>query len=141
MPGKYFIDTNIIVYAFDRRDRYKWETANRMMGEALETHKGIVSFQVIQEFANVSLQKFRQPLKPRDCKIFISNFLAPLCQIYPSPDLYNEAVNLFAETGLGFYDSLIVAAAVRADCQVLYSEDLTDGQIIRSVKIVNPFKK
>ena len=140
MPGKYFLDTNIFVYAFDKREPLKGEKSIQIISKALQSNRGVVSFQVIQEFTHVALQKFAKPLKPQDCKLFINNFLAPLCEIYPSMDLYNEAINIRTETGLGFYDSLIVASAIKANAQILYSEDLNDGQTIRSLTISNPYR-
>jgi len=68
MRGKYFLDTNIIVYSFDKTEPVKQATAKELIKDALSLNKGIVSYQVIQEFANVALQKFSRPLEFNDCK-------------------------------------------------------------------------
>jgi predicted nucleic acid-binding protein len=65
--------------------------------------------------------------------------LNPLCKIYPEVDLYQDALEIMDSTQYGFYDSLILASAVRGGCTILYSEDFQDGQMINGVKVVNPF--
>jgi predicted nucleic acid-binding protein len=140
MPAKYFIDTNIFVYSFDQTEPIKKRKATELIKKALKSHKGIISYQVIQEFSNVSLQKFKIPLEVEDCKSYIDNFLAPMCEVFSSIDLFREAIDIKSETGIGFYDALIVAAAIKGSAAILYTEDLNDGQQIRGLKIQNPFK-
>ncbi len=65
--------------------------------------------------------------------------LNPLCQIYPDLLLYETCLEVQAESRYSFYDSLIIAAAMRGGCEILYSEDLQAGREIRGVKIVNPY--
>jgi predicted nucleic acid-binding protein len=140
MPAKYFLDTNIFIYSFDQTEPTKKRKATELIKKALKSHKGIISYQVIQEFINASLQKFKIPLEVEDCKSYIDNFLAPMCEVFPSIDLFREAIDIKSETGIGFYDALIVAAAIKGSATILYTEDLNDGQQIRSLKIQNPFK-
>ena len=140
MRGKYFLDTNIIVYSFDKTDPGKQTKAKELIRDALSRNKGIVSYQVIQEFTNAALQKFSVPLAFNDCKNYIEDCLAPICEIFSSIDLFRDAVDIKSETGIRYYDALIVAAAIKGNANTLYTEDLNDGQKIRSVKIVNPFK-
>jgi predicted nucleic acid-binding protein len=140
MRDKYFLDTNVIIYSFDKSSPSKRTKARELIKESLKSGKGIVSYQVIQEFSNIALKIFKQPLKPVDLKHFLNSFLAPLCEVFPSIDLINSAVDIHSETGFGFYDSLIIASALQSSAWTLYSEDLNDGQIIRGVKIINPFR-
>lgn len=88
MKDKYFLDTNILIYSFDKRDRKKQNTAQKLISLALNTHRGIISTQVIQEFVNVATRKFVTPLTTSDCKSYIETILTPLCEIFPNIALY-----------------------------------------------------
>jgi predicted nucleic acid-binding protein len=140
MRAKYFIDTNIFVYSFDDRQPEKKERAMALIQEALKTGTGMISTQVIQEFLNVATQKFAVPMKIEDAKAYLRFVMNPICQIYPDLSLYESCLELQAETKYSFYDALILVAAVQGGCNILYSEDLQDGQEVRGVKIVNPYQ-
>ncbi len=120
--------------------RYKKERASTLIQEALKTGTGIISTQVIQEFLNVATQKFAVPMKVEDAKGYTRLVLNPLCQVYPDLELYESCLDLQVETRYSFYDTLILAAALRGGCDTLYSEDMHDGQEVRGVKLVNPFR-
>ena len=139
MNGKAFIDTNIFVYSFDEQQPEKQERSNAIIQEALEMGTGIISTQVIQEFLNVAIQKFAVPMKLEDSRAYLRLVLNPLCQVYPDLSLYETCLAIISETNYSFYDSLILAAAIESDCDVLYSEDLQDGQMVRNLRIVNPY--
>jgi predicted nucleic acid-binding protein len=140
MSAKYFIDTNIFVYSFDNRQAEKKQRAQVLIQQALETGSGIISTQVIQEFLNVATQKFAAPLTIEDGRTYLRLVLNPLCQIYPNLLLYENCLDIQAETKYSFYDSLILSAAIQGGCDILYSEDLQAGQQVREVKITNPFR-
>jgi predicted nucleic acid-binding protein len=140
MSAKYFIDTNVFVYSFDDRQLLKKERALALIQGALKTGTGMISTQVIQEFLNVATQKFAVPMKIEDARAYLRLVMNPLCQIYPNLALYESCLELQAETRFSFYDSLILAAALQGGCDTLYSEDLQDGQEVRSVKIVDPYR-
>lgn len=139
MKGKFFLDTNIIIYSFDNTELKKKKNAQALINEAIESNNGMVSFQVVQEFLNVATRKFKIPLKIMDAKTFLEQILIPLCEIYPSSDLYYFALDIQENTGYAFYDSLIIASAVKAGCSILYSEDLHDGHRFGGLTIKNPF--
>jgi len=141
MPARYFLDTNVFVYCFDRRDRRKQARAESLVGQALDDHVGIISTQVVQEFLNVSTTKFARPMNRNESRAYLDAVLSPLCEAFPTIALYREALDLCANLGYSFYDALIIAAALEAGCSTLYSEDLQDGQTVRDLKIVNPFGK
>jgi len=141
MTDKYFLDTNIIIYSFDQSEIKKMRIAKKLIKNALKTHKGIISYQVLQEFINAALQKFKIPMEIEDCKSYTYNFLSPICEVFPSIELFHDAIDIKSEAKIGFYDALIVASAVKGNARTLYTEDLNDGQKIRSVQIKNPFKK
>ncbi len=141
MKGKYFLDTNIFIYTFDNKEPEKQQKSQQLIQETLRTRKGIISYQIIQEFVNASLQKFSVSMEPEHCKSYIDNFLYPLCEIFPSSELFKEAIDIKRETGLSYFDSLIVISAIKGNCKILYTEDMNDGQVIRGIKISNPFHK
>jgi predicted nucleic acid-binding protein len=140
MSVKYFIDTNIFVYSFDERMPAKKERSMALIQDGLKTGLGTISTQVIQEFLNVATQKFAVPMKPEDSRLYLRFVLNPLCRVYPNLLLFETCLDLHYETRYSLYDSLIIAAAIQAGCDILYSEDLQDGQEVRSIKIVNPFQ-
>ena len=139
MSDKYFIDTNVLIYSFDAQSPAKRETARKLLTEALEKGTGVISYQVIQEFLNAATRKFAVPLKLKDAEKYLEIVLEPLCEVFSSLELYHQALKIADEWRFSFYDSLIVAAALEAGCQVLYSEDLQDNQTIRGLTVRNPF--
>jgi predicted nucleic acid-binding protein len=139
MKDRFFIDTNIIIYVFDKKNKDKKVKAQNILKQALSNTNGILSFQVIQEFCNVALKKFEIPLSASDCKTFINNFLFPICDIFPGLELYNKAIEIKESTNYGFYDSLIIASAIEGKCNILYSEDLNNNEKVMGLQIVNPF--
>jgi len=139
MSAKFFIDTNIFVCCFDDRQPDKKEKALSIISAALQTGNGLISWQVVQEFLNVSTRKFILPLKSEDAKIYLQKVLNPLCHVFPDLDLYARALEIFEKTGYSFYDALIVASALRGECDILYSEDFHTGHRIDGVLVLNPF--
>ncbi len=139
MSDRFFIDTNIFIYCFDDRQPDKRVRALAMISEALQTGNGIISWQVMQEFLNLSTRRFLVPLKSEDAKVYLQKVLHPLCHVFPDLDLYGKALDVLEKTGYSFCDSLIIASALRGGCAILYSEDLHTGQQVDSLKIVNPF--
>ncbi|MBI9083064.1 MAG: PIN domain-containing protein [Desulfobacterales bacterium] len=140
MNDKYFLDTNIIVYSFDKTAHRKQGIARELIRTALMLHQGCISYQVIQEFFNVATRKFVSPLSTRDCQVYLHDILAPLCEVFPSFEFYSQALQVAARWKYAFYDSLIIAAALEAGCKTLYSEDLQDRQEINGLVIANPFR-
>jgi len=139
MSDKFFIDTNIFVYCFGEQQPDKKVRSLALIADALLTGNGMISWQVMQEFLHVSTRKFMVPLKPEDAKIYLQKVLHPLCHVFPDLDLYSSALDIFDKTGYSFYDSLIIAAAERGGCEILYSEDLHTGYQVNGVVVVNPF--
>ncbi|MBN1181932.1 MAG: PIN domain-containing protein [Bacteroidales bacterium] len=139
MNGKYFIDTNIFVYTFDNKEPDKNKISNEIVAEALENSTGIISYQVIQEFINVSIKKFASPLSFIDCQKYLNVVLEPLCEVFSSIELYHQALDVMERWQYSFYDSLIITAALKAQCKLLYSEDLRHDHKIQNITILNPF--
>ena len=135
MPApKAFIDSNILLYLLsadaDKADR----------AEAIVRSRGLVSVQVLNEIANVARRKLGMPWEE------INEVLALIRSICPTEPLTIETHDrgrLVAERyGLSVYDAMIVAAALLAGCETLYSEGLQNGLLIdRQLNIRNPFVK
>lgn len=136
MSAEVFLDTNILVYAFDASEPRKRERARCLI---LKEEDWAVSWQVVQEFCNVALHRFTKPMRLPDLEEYLDLILLPHCRIYPTPDLYRKALLIQARTRYRFYDSLIVASALAAGARTLYTEDLQDGQEIGALRIQNPF--
>jgi len=91
------------------------------------------------EFLNTMMRKAERPLGHEHAHAYSSEVLSPLCRIFATIPLYQNALDVQARYRFGFYDSLIVAAALSANCTQLLTEDLQDGQRIENLEIRNPF--
>ena len=134
-----FIDSNVFIYLFDQTDPRRRELAREIVNRSIADGTGIISFQVVQEVLNVTTHKMEHPLSGADAVAFFDTVLSPLWQVYPSGDLYRRAIEIRMRYRFGFYDSLIVAAALQGGCVRLLSEDLQHGQSVDTLKVENPF--
>lgn len=141
MSAEFFLDTNILIYTFDKKALNKRMVAQQLVQHALASRHGILSFQVVQEFLNVTTRKLRTHLPSQNAAEYLRDILAALCTVYPSIALYEKALDLQDRWKFSFYDSLIIAAALSADCTTLYSEDFQHEQRVESLTIINPFAK
>jgi predicted nucleic acid-binding protein len=139
MSGRFFLDTNVFVYSFDHTARKKAARAKQLIREALETQKGVTSYQAAQEFFNVALKRFARPMRVTEAEQYLATVFRPLVAVQSSIALYGEVLRLYGQGGLSWFDALIVGAAQQADCDVLYTEDLHHGQRFGSLRVVNPF--
>jgi len=139
MSDRFFLDTNIFVYSFDRSAPQKAKKAEQLIGKALTTRKGVVSYQVVQEFFNVAFRRFSLPMQAAEAEQFLSTVFRPLLSIQSTAGLYSEALRVYANKGLSWYDSLIVSAAMQANCDLLLSEDLQHGRKFGNLQVLNPF--
>jgi predicted nucleic acid-binding protein len=139
MSASYFLDTNIIAYAFTKQMPEKRQRALQLVEQALNTGSGTISFQVAQESLKLCQQEFSPPMELKEAQVFLQEVLTPLCGVFPNVALLNSALELKDRYKYSFYDSLIIAAALEAGCETLYSEDLQHGQQIGRLRIVNPF--
>ncbi|MCA0239910.1 MAG: PIN domain-containing protein [Proteobacteria bacterium] len=140
MSGADFFDSNVLLYLFDETAPAKSERAGELVTQALARGTAVISYQVVQETLHVLSRKFRIAAKPEHAIAFLRDTLQPLWQVQPSVQLYEHAVELRERLRFGFYDSLIVAAALQAGCKRLLTEDLQHGQKIDGLRIENPFR-
>jgi predicted nucleic acid-binding protein len=134
MTGSAFFDTNIFVYAVVQGD------PRSQRAEDLISEGGTVSVQVLNEFVDVVRRKAKMPW---DEVRFAMQNISALC---PDPlpvtiDTHKEALAIAERFGYRIYDALIVASALEANCTILYSEDMQDGQVVdHRLTILNPFR-
>ena len=126
-----FFDTNILVYA--QQADGKGDRARKLFASG-----GKLSVQVLNEFTAVSRRKQRRDWREIDEAVadVLTTVDPPLAITL---DLHISARALAADHLLSFYDALIVASAIEAGCDTLYSEDMQHGRTIGGVAIVNPF--
>jgi predicted nucleic acid-binding protein len=134
-----FFDTNIVVYCFDSTEPRKQTRAKDLLAQALNARTGVVSYQVVQEFCNVASKNQRLNLPHERILAYVNLVLQPMNQVASSHELLTAALAVRRSNGFSFYDSLIIAAAHAAKCQVLYSEDMQHLQRIGDLQVVNPF--
>ena len=137
MNAEDFLDTNVLVYLFDKTEAAKRQRAERLVYGSLESGAGCISFQVVQETMKVITRKYGAT--PDSAQRFLDGILIPLWQVNPTPSLYRSCLRLDDRYAFGFYDALIVAAALEAGCKRLYTEDMQHGQRIQNLEIHNPF--
>jgi predicted nucleic acid-binding protein len=127
-----FFDTNVLLYLLSA------DAARADRAEALLAGKGTISVQVLNEFAAVTTRKLRMPLKEVRA---ILGTIRRVCSVQPlTVETHDRALDLVRRYGYSIYDSLVVASALLAGCDRLYSEDFQHGQLIdRRLRIVNPF--
>lgn len=140
MSVESFLDTNIFVYQLERLDSRKADIADELIAHGIETQTACISFQVIQECLNTAIRKAEVPLSEGEMRKYMMDVLVPLYRVQPDLRLYDKSLQVRFRYRFGFYDSLIVAAAIEAGCETLFTEDLSHGQQIEGVTIVNPFR-
>jgi|SRR5208337_897445 len=139
MSGRFFLDTNIFVYTFDAKAPAKAKKAARLVRDAVDSGQGVVSYQVVQEFFNVALRRFAQPMSVAEAEQYLITVFRPLLAIHSSPALYFEALRIAGKHRLAWYDSIIVASALEGQCETLYSEDFQHGRQIEGLRVENLF--
>jgi|SRR5690554_593717 predicted nucleic acid-binding protein len=131
MKGRYFLDTNVLVYALLDEDE-KSEQALQLLDGAT------ISVQVLNELANVARKKAK--LDWPDIQA-LTGAVAELTTIEPlTAETHTAGLEIAERYGLSLYDSMIVAAAIGARCMTLYTEDMQHGQLLEPIRVVNPFR-
>ncbi|WP_428357578.1 PIN domain-containing protein [Methyloprofundus sp.] len=134
MNAKIFIDTNILVCAFDSNEKDKQEIAQNLLADEGSTGEITLSTQVLQEFFVTVTRKLKEPLSIDDASKTIQLFnVYPIIQI--TPRLILKAIERHQYESFSFWDALLSGA------QVLFSEDMQDGRQMGKLKISNPFSQ
>lgn len=136
--GRYFFDTNILVYAYDHSAGEKRRIAAELVTKAWNEQTGCLSLQVLQEFYVTVTQKIKEPIPVKTAKQIIEDLAQWTVQNTQAEDIL-RAIELQEKYRLSFWDAMILRSAICLDCSTLYSEDLQSGCDFGGIKVVNPF--
>lgn len=138
MSGNCFVDTNILVYARDPSAGEKHRVAQQLIDTLWQSNRGRVSVQVLNEYLVTVTRKLNPGMSFTEAWQDVSALAAwePLPMDW---SLVEMARIIHVEHGLSWWDALILAAAGKAACEVVYSEDLASGAVYGGVRVVNPF--
>ncbi|AHY48340.1 putative nucleic-acid-binding protein contains PIN domain (plasmid) [Rubrobacter radiotolerans] len=137
---KRFVDTNVLVYAYDRSAGEKHRAARALVEELWRTGEGCLSVQVLQEFYVSVTRKVRRPVSREEATGMVEDFLSWTVHSPLGRDVVHAA-ELGRRESLSFWDAMILTSARTLGCGVLLSEDLNPGQSYDGVKVVNPLRR
>lgn len=138
MPGRVFVDTSILIYAYDIDAGPRREVASRRLVELWEAGNGTLSVQVLQEFYVNVTRKIPSPISAADARGVVRTYV-PWVTSPTGPATILAASEIAERHGLSFWDALIVASAHEAGASTILTEDLQPGRRIEGVSIENPF--
>lgn len=138
MSGSVFLDTNILIYARDTAQPAKQPLARAWLESLWRERRGRLSFQVLQEYYINVTQKLRPGLPAARARQDVRNLLS-WKPVRTDAALLEAAWILGDRFGFSWWDALIVAAARRAQCELLFSEDMHHGLDVDGTVITNPF--
>jgi predicted nucleic acid-binding protein len=133
--SKIFFDTNILIYTLDQRDPLKYSRAREAFAYCMKEGIGVISTQVLHEYASTALTKFHQS---HEHVILELLSLEKFETVIASPMLVRRGVELAGRFKINFWDAAILAAAEEAQCDQVYSEDFPDGAVYGKMRVVNP---
>ena len=139
MSDKYFVDTNILMYAHDTSAGAKHERAKALLEELWRDRTGVVSTQVLQELCVNLRRKSGKPLDTKATREIVTDYLSWQVVVNGGEAVLG-ALDLEERYQVSFWDAMVIHAAQVAGAEVLYSEDLSDGQEYGSVRVTNPLR-
>ena len=140
MSARVFFDTNVLVYAYDRGNRAKQSAAQRLIEQHLHAETGCLSAQVLSEFYVTVTRQLPRPLASEAAAAIVHLFSRmPVTEIDVA--LVHRAMDAQRRHVISYWDALIVAAAERAGCSRILSEDLGAGQTYLGIPVIDPFRE
>jgi predicted nucleic acid-binding protein len=139
MSDRYFVDTNILMYAHDTSAGPKHERAKAAVEELWRDRTGVVSTQVLQDLSVNLRRKAGRPLDTKATRELVVDYLTWQV-VVNGGDSILEALDLEARYQISFWDALVLQAAQASGAEILYSEDLSHGQTYGSVRVINPLR-
>ncbi len=136
MSGREFIDTNVLVYADDARDRRKQARARELIRRLMRERRGVLSLQILQEFFAAATRKLG--MSSEEAKQRVSLY-SRFDVVTLTPTDLLAAIDLHRMHQLSIWDSLVIRAALNGACTVLYTEDMQAGYLIEDVLLTDPF--
>ena len=136
-----FIDSNILVYSYDDSQPYKKALAQEIMSSLARNENGAMSVQVLGEFFRIVTRRIANPLsiEQAEAAVVTLGSLPALEVLNIDLAMVRRAIATHNRYGVNYWDSLIIAAAERAGCSAILSEDFNTGQLYHSILAVNPF--
>ncbi len=133
-----FVDTNILVYAYNSSAEEKHIIAKTLLRKLWENKIGCLSVQVLQEFYVTLTRKVAVPVEPEFVAQIITDLSSWPLHTPDSADIL-DAIRIQQKYQLNFWDAMIIRSTVEMECGLLWSEDFSDEQVYEGVKVVNPF--
>jgi predicted nucleic acid-binding protein len=137
MNDKTFIDTNILIYAYDADAKAKHPIAKKILSELWRGRTGVLSMQVLQEFYVNVTRKIASPLSKETARLVVNSY--SMWCVETTPTEISAAFRIEDDSRIGFWDALILAAAARSGATRILSEDLNAKQRIAGIRVENPF--
>lgn len=138
MPDKCFVDTNVLIYAHDAAAGQRHSLAKELLMSLWDRGGAVISTQVLQEFCVNILRRTASPPSRETLANWIADYLHWEVVVNDGGAVI-DALSLQERYQLSIWDSMIVQAASAAGAQILYSEDLSHGQLYGQVRVHNPF--
>lgn len=135
---RFFIDSNILIYAYNRAEPQKQSVATDLVASFLQNENAVVSVQVLGEFFSVVTRRIPNPLSVEEATAVI-DLISSLRVLDIDSAMVRRAIATHSRYGTTYWDSLIIAAAERAGCTHILSEDMNPGQSYHGIVAVNPF--
>ena len=135
---RFFIDSNILIYAYNRAEPQKQSVATNLVAGFLQNENAVVSGQVLGEFFSVVTRRIPSPLSVEEATAVI-DLISSLPVLDIDSAMVRRAIATHRRYGTSYWDSLIIAAAERAGCTKILSEDMNHGQSYHGIVVVNPF--
>ncbi|MCF8167587.1 MAG: PIN domain-containing protein [Rhodoferax sp.] len=136
MATRSFIDTNVLVYAEASDEPLKQRVALDLLKGLYEQGLGVLSTQVLQEYCNVALKKLKLPGQHVRSQLDVYEQFEV---VQVTPAIIRVGLDLYQTRSVSFFDAIVLASAHAASCNVVWTEDMNDGEVVNGVRISNPF--
>ena len=137
MADKFFVETNILIYAHDRSAGIKHQRARHAIERLWTTGQGVLSTQILQELCVKFRCKLARPLPGEEVRRLIQDYLSWEI-VANSPEAVLQALEIEVRYKISFWDAMVLQAAEQSGTAILYSEDLAAGQSYGPVQVMNP---
>jgi predicted nucleic acid-binding protein len=138
MSDRVFVDTNVLVYAHDTSTGARHDQARSLVERLWQERSGAVSTQILQELYVSLRRKAGRPLDSEEARAVVADYLRWEVVVNNGESIL-DAIALEQRYGISFWDALVVQSSRACGAEILYTEDLSDGQVYDSVRVVNPF--
>jgi predicted nucleic acid-binding protein len=135
-----FVDTNILLYAYDSTAGERHEAASALVDRLWRERRGALSVQVLQEFYVNATRKVTETLDPEVAVDRLKSLVRWRVHS-PLPDDVIAAATLSVRHQLSFWDAMIIRSAAELHCDTVWTEDLSEGQVIEGVRLASPFTR